>query len=286
MSGPRKAGMVAVLRPQLAEDGADFALLLVRRSQRASFMANAYVFPGGRVDAADAEHDPEWPSRYAAARELFEEAGLQAATPKSLVRFAQWITPSAEPKRFDADCYLLSIDATTARHGDAVQVDGHEVFDPLWLTPREALARYQAGELNLPPPTVCTIEELEAERLSALSILRQRGELPTDATLQTASQLVFALIASCAALRKPYPLLPKLIADPSGTGIAIVMPWDSDFAAQPGDGTSFAAMAENGPPVPRRISRCILHMAKADETYAVQPGRTESVRWQIERLPG
>ncbi|HNF97983.1 MAG TPA: NUDIX hydrolase, partial [Pseudomonadota bacterium] len=183
MSGPRKAGMVAVLRPQLAEDGADFALLLVRRSQRASFMANAYVFPGGRVDAADAEHDPEWPSRYAAARELFEEAGLQAATPKSLVRFAQWITPSAEPKRFDADCYLLSIDATTARHGDAVQVDGHEVFDPLWLTPREALARYQAGDLNLPPPTVCTIEEIEAERLSALSILRQRGDLPTDATL-------------------------------------------------------------------------------------------------------
>lgn len=286
MSEPRKAGMAAVLRPQLADDGADFALLLVRRSHRASFMANAYVFPGGRVDAADADHDPEWPSRYAAARELAEEAGLVTVAPQSLVRFAHWITPTAEPKRFDADCYLLSLESTTARHGDDVLVDGREVFDPLWLTPREALARYLSGELNLPPPTVCTIEELEAERLRTLSWLGERGELPAVATGETASRLVSMLIARCAADRKPHPLLPKLIADPSGSGIAIVMPWDPDFAALPGEGAPLSAMAEGGPPVPHRIARCILQMAKADETYAVRPGQTDSVRWQIERLSG
>ncbi len=285
MNAPRKAGMAAVLRPQLSDDGADFAVLLVRRSQRASFMANAYVFPGGRVDPSDAEHDPDWPSRYAAARELAEEAGLLPTSSAVLVRFAQWITPAAEPKRFDADCYLVAIDATTARHGD-VRVDGHEVFDPLWLTPREALARYLAGELNLPPPTVCTIEELEAERVRSLTQLRARGELPPVATLDTASRLVATLLRSCASQRQPHPLLPKLVADPSGHGIAIVMPWDPGFASLEGEGSVFAEMAAGGPPVAGRISRCILKLAKADETYAVRPGQTDSVRWQVERLTG
>ena len=142
MSGPRKAGMVAVLRPQLAEDGADFALLLVRRSQRASLWPTPMFFPADGSMLPTQSMIPNGPVATLPRVSFFEEAGLQAATPKSLVRFAQWITPSAEPKRFDADCYLLSIDATTARHGDAVQVDGHEVFDPLWLT------RGSAGSLS------------------------------------------------------------------------------------------------------------------------------------------
>jgi len=125
--------MAAVLRPQLADAEPDFAVLLVRRSQRASFMANAYVFPGGRVDSADGQADPDWPTRHAAARELAEEAGLLVADPTSLVRFAHWITPSAEPKRFDADCYLVSSEWTRASHGEDVKVDGEEVFDPLWI---------------------------------------------------------------------------------------------------------------------------------------------------------
>jgi hypothetical protein len=55
------------------------------------------------------------------------------------------------------------------------------VFDPLWLTPREALRRYLDGQLNLPPPTVATIEDLEAERLRALATLRDVGKLPSIA---------------------------------------------------------------------------------------------------------
>lgn len=286
--------MAAVLRPQMSDDGPDFAVLLVRRSQRASFMANAYVFPGGRVDPADAEVDPDAPSRYAAARELAEEAGLSVAEPKTLVRFAHWITPSAEPKRFDADCYLLSLEWTTSRHDGGVQVDGREVFDPLWLTPREALARYQAGALNLPPPTVCTIEELEAERLRTLHDLRTveslssslpvASALPDASALLDASTLVSALLSSCRQ-RVPYPLLPKLISQPDGDGIAIVMPWDPHFAELPGEGTSWPGVAANAQAVPQRITRCVLSLAKADETYAVRPENSQSVRWQIERLP-
>ena len=153
MSEPRKAGMAAVLRPQLSDDGPDFSVLLVRRSQRASFMANAYVFPGGRVDAADAVADPEWPSRCAAARELAEEAGLAVADISALVRFAHWITPSAEPKRFDAHCYLLSIDWTTARHGD-VKVDGHERCDAI-LTVSSTYLHRQWQRLKTWKPSGC-----------------------------------------------------------------------------------------------------------------------------------
>ena len=283
MSEPRKAGMAAVLRPQLSDDGPDFSVLLVRRSQRASFMANAYVFPGGRVDAADAVADPEWPSRCAAARELAEEAGLAVADVSALVRFAHWITPSAEPKRFDAHCYLLSLDWTTARHGD-VKVDGHEVFDPLWLTPREALRRYLDGQLNLPPPTVATIEDLEAERLRALATLRDVGQLPSMPTQQTATVLVDMLLTTCQS-RKPYPLMPKLVADPAGTGIAIVMPWDGGFADLPGEGEVWPAVADGAAAVPARISRCLLQLAKADESYAVRPEDSQAVRWLIERAP-
>lgn len=282
MSTPRKAGMAAVLRPLLGDDGPDLAVLLVRRSQRASFMANAYVFPGGRVDAADAEVDPEWPSRYAAARELAEEAGLAVRDAKALVRFAHWITPSAEPKRFDADCYLLAMDWTTARHGD-VKVDGHEVFDPLWLTPRQALERYLAGDLNLPPPTVCTLEDLEAERLRALTTLRSSGRW--SMTEDSAAALVSELLDGCRS-RRPYPLLPKLVADPSGAGIAIVMPWDEGFAALAGEGAGWPAMADGAPPVPQRITRCLLQLPQADAAYAVRPEETFTVRWRITRALG
>ena len=67
-------------------------LFMVKRHGRSAFMANAMVFPGGRVDAADAGE--EWipyidedhgcasgrGRQIAAIRELFEEAGILLAT--------------------------------------------------------------------------------------------------------------------------------------------------------------------------------------------------------------
>src|SRR5437763_10672963 len=74
-------------------------VLMVRRTRGASFMADAWVFPGGRVDSNDGSNEDAFAN--AAARELREEAAI-AVEPTSLVPFARWITPSAEPKRFDA----------------------------------------------------------------------------------------------------------------------------------------------------------------------------------------
>ena len=87
----RPASTVVVLRPA-ARDA--YEVLLVRRNDKVAFMGGAFVFPGGRVDAAD--HDPghragflsaparfadispeeELPYRVAAVRELSEEASL------------------------------------------------------------------------------------------------------------------------------------------------------------------------------------------------------------------
>ena len=99
---PRPAATIALVRDQ---DG-HVEVFLVRRHARSGFMANAYVFPGGRVDAEDAS--PQLLTRLgadtaevtarmegtpdevqaqahlvAAVRETFEEAGILLATHSS-----------------------------------------------------------------------------------------------------------------------------------------------------------------------------------------------------------
>src|SRR5262249_11371062 len=92
---PRPAATVVLLQP--GAHGPE--VLMVRRTRAASFMADAYVFPGGRVDPEDGDGEPSF--AVAAARELREEVNLDV-DPAALVPFARWITPSHEPKRFDA----------------------------------------------------------------------------------------------------------------------------------------------------------------------------------------
>ncbi len=263
-NAPLGAATVLVLRAADSTPGADIEVLLVRRSHRASFMANAYVFPGGRVDAVDAVDAAGGTAellvaaRRAAARELSEEVGLQVGDIEQLVYFAHWITPSAEPKRFDTEFFLWPLfpprrdpnappDAPLAPPPQ-VQIDGREVFDPLWLSPAAALEKYHAGTLNLPPPTASTLEDLAAEITAA----RQHPD--------AAESLLHAVIGRCAK-RRPLPTLPKFFADDSG--LAIVMPWDPQYPELPGEGSPQPALAENAAVVPRRIRRCLLKLESA-----------------------
>lgn len=272
MSALRKAATVLCLRAAPASGRVE--VLLVRRSHRASFMANAYVFPGGRVDEADAAAGAERASRAAAARELREEVGLECADLDRLVPFAHWITPSLEPKRFDTDFFVLGL--TDPAGGVDVTVDGTEVFDPIWLPPDEALARYLAGALNLPPPTACTLEELAAE----LALVEAgSGADPVRA--------LAALLQRLPA-RRPLPLLPKLgmaTAPDGASEVSIVLPWDPEFVALPGEGAPQPAIALGGAEVKRRIRRCSLRLPGADAAYAVRAtSDTTALRWHVERL--
>jgi 8-oxo-dGTP pyrophosphatase MutT (NUDIX family) len=91
---PSPSATVVVMR----DTAAGVEVFMVRRHEQTAFMAGAFVFPGGRVDPADAwsEHAGAVPSqadnpvlaapvayRAAALRELFEEAGVLLARDRS-----------------------------------------------------------------------------------------------------------------------------------------------------------------------------------------------------------
>ncbi len=227
---PRRAATVLLLRR--APDGLE--VLMVRRSQRASFMADSYVFPGGRVDQADAAHGEALSTRVAALRELHEEAGMLLPgppSPSALPLFSHWITPSVESRRFDTDFFVCALPEGPGAPAEP-RVDGQEVVDLLWLTPAEALSRYAEGRLKLPPPTHANLLDLQQE----IERLAPDG-----------GDLLARLLLACAE-RRPPAVLPKLVPDPDSGGIAIVLPWAEDFAALPGEGHPL-------PPPPGRFAR-------------------------------
>lgn len=146
-----RAASVIVLRDQPME------VLLLRRSDRSSFVPGAWVFPGGAVEDGESERD-------AAARETFEETGL-ALDPEALVLTSRWITPTGVPKRFDTDFYLAAVPRDVP-----VRIDGVEIVDALWIEPREALAR---RDLHLVFPTIRNLEAI-AEFTSSHALIESR----------------------------------------------------------------------------------------------------------------
>jgi 8-oxo-dGTP pyrophosphatase MutT (NUDIX family) len=69
-----------------------------------------------------------------------------------LQALARWITPTAEPKRFDTRFYLLPLP-----EGQAGAHDDHETTTSFWATPAEVLSRWERGEVILAPPTAWTL---------------------------------------------------------------------------------------------------------------------------------
>jgi 8-oxo-dGTP pyrophosphatase MutT (NUDIX family) len=229
----REAASVILLR---AVQGG-FEVFLLRRRKGASFMASAYVFPGGATEAGE-------DARTAAARELFEEAGVLLAkeagegadtlesptqatlrqrvlkganaaavlaeaglawSVEGLVPWSHWITPSVETKRFSARFFVTELPS-----GQEPSFDDIETVDQVWVRPADALAR--AGELALPPPQIRTFWEL-AEHASI-------AEVMAAAVLRGA---------------EPHPIMPRL-----GNG-ALLLPWDPDYMVTGlGDSTPLA----------------------------------------------
>ncbi|HVE72043.1 MAG TPA: NUDIX hydrolase [Thermoanaerobaculia bacterium] len=138
MLTPLPAGSVIVLRD------APLEVLMLRRHAGASFMPNAWVFPGGTVDGDETP-------RQAAAREAHEEAGL-VLDPESLVITSRWITPDGLPKRFDTWFFLASVPSDTA-----VAIDGREIDDWMWIAPADALTR---RDLKVVLPTIKNLEAI------------------------------------------------------------------------------------------------------------------------------
>ena len=142
---------------------------MVRRNDQVAFMAGSYVFPGGRVDDSDRpaantqvpratfkdlSDVEEAAYRAAAVRELEEEANVRISF-DDLRPFAHWVTPEIETRRYDTRFFLARMpQGQIARH------DEGETTALEWLTPREAIERFNRRELLLPPPTYTSIRQL------------------------------------------------------------------------------------------------------------------------------
>ena len=164
------AADVPVARPAatvvVARDGADgIEVLLLQRSDVGAF-AGMWVFPGGRVDDADAGDDEIGRAASAAVREAMEEVSL-AVDPAALITLSHWTPPAITPKRYTTWFFVAPWGG-----GDPV-VDDHEIVACRWTTPAAVFAE----GLPIAPPTWVTLSALaEAGSLAGLQgLIERRG---------------------------------------------------------------------------------------------------------------
>ena len=197
----RPAATVLLLRDTVAGAQHGFEVLMTRRSATASFAPGAYVFPGGGIDAADAQAHPlatrragqgevQLTQAIAAIRESFEELGVLLAvcadgSPVPPVQVAQldrqmpffaqceqyqlqlvahavfnlahWVTDRDLPRRFDVPFLVARMP-----EGQTPVADEAEQFEPVWVSPAEALTRHAAGGFLIIFPTIRTLQRLQA----------------------------------------------------------------------------------------------------------------------------
>lgn len=165
------AATVVLLRD--APDGLE--TLMLHRTSKVAF-GGMWVFPGGRVEEGDVrpdDPDEEAGARRAAAREAGEECDL-LVEPADVVPFSHWTPPPSTPRRYETWFFL-------ARAADGeVTVDGGEIHDHRWLSPREVLDRRDRGEVDLAPPTWVTLHDLAelTDVEAALTLARSRRPVP------------------------------------------------------------------------------------------------------------
>jgi len=176
-------------------------VLMTRRSLTASFAPGAYVFPGGGVDATDAQAHPHAGRRpgqsdlhltqaIAAIRESFEELGVL------LARRADGSMPGDAdiagmdrkaafvPQCVQRDLVLTAEAVFVLAHwitdrdlprrfdvpflvarmppGQQPVADETEQFEPVWVRPQDALAQHAEGGFFIIFPTIRTLERLNA----------------------------------------------------------------------------------------------------------------------------
>ncbi len=191
----RPAATVLLLR----DHQAGLEVLMTRRSPTASFAPGAYVFPGGGIDAADAQvhelaarrpdqDDLRLTQAIAAVRESFEELGVLLARHAdgrpvdgqdvaSLDRHQPLIAQCRErglvlaaDQVFVLAHWITDRDmprrfdvpflAARMPEGQTPVADEAEQFEPVWVRPEDALARHKAGNFFMIFPTVRTLERL------------------------------------------------------------------------------------------------------------------------------
>ena len=150
----------------LRDTPAGIEVLMLHRNSALDFAGGMWVFPGGRVDDddytgagadtsdVDVDVDVTVAARHAAVREAREEADLDVDE-RELVWIAHWQPPPGARRRFATWFFLAP-----APHTGAVTIDGGEIHDSAWMRPAAAIARRDALEIELAPPTWVTLDYL------------------------------------------------------------------------------------------------------------------------------
>lgn len=255
-ASPPASTLPAVARPastallvRTAHEGGrqHLEVFMVQRHRRSGFLANAWVFPGGRVDDADRMHgharvtgklaltglSESGAAAYgvAAVRETFEEAGI-------------WLGNGSvpgdkrEPLASGAVAFADLLDAANASvvldrlrpwgwwitpvlepkrfdtrflvalaSGEGTH-DGRETVDARWVRPRDVLAAHDLAGFPLAPPTWWTLRELA--RFDAAEAVVDAAVPPT------------------------VPVLPVMVMEKSG--FQLLLPGHPDHGAPPIDG--------------------------------------------------
>lgn len=192
---PRDAASVILLRD--TERGLE--VFLMRRASQSDVLGGAYVFPGGKADAADHEEARNLPAHLpttdmaarlgepalhlhealalyvAAVREAREECGVQLSV-TDVQPWSRWITPrqaSLMDKRFDTRFFLAAMPADQAAAHDDFETTHSE-----WMTPREALTRYWAHEFAMAPPQIMSLVQLARHASVAGALADGAARLP------------------------------------------------------------------------------------------------------------
>ena len=178
---PRSAATVLLLRE--TEQGLQTYMMC--RASTMAFAANAYVFPGGRLDPQDLELGKALELDEAnlatlslrmsadfqetrgllicAVRELEEEAGV-VLDPHSLVLLDHWVTPEWEKLRYDVRFFIAHMpqDQTAEPHGT-------EAVEARWMTPADAITEANQGNMLLMAPTrAALVHLLEHSQIATL----------------------------------------------------------------------------------------------------------------------
>jgi 8-oxo-dGTP pyrophosphatase MutT (NUDIX family) len=104
---------------------------------------------------------------------------------------AHWITPEAEPRRFDTRFFAAVVPA-----GVESLHHTRELSASVWLTPTEALGRNREGRFPMVFPTIRTLQALAAHPTPAAALESFRG-------------------------REITAILPRLVSTPTGVGIRV-----------------------------------------------------------------
>jgi 8-oxo-dGTP pyrophosphatase MutT (NUDIX family) len=176
---------------------------LVCAAVRETFEESGVLLAGAGPDDVVDVSGPEWEAERVALIErreslsgLLQRRGLGLRA--DLLRpWAHWITPELEPRRYDTRFFVAALPA-----GQDVRDVGGEADATMWLTPREAIARYERDELPMLPPTISTLRDL--------------------AEFSTAAEAL-----ASASSRDIAPLLPRVVID--GDQMQLLLPHEKGY---------------------------------------------------------